>query len=256
MIRNRVRERLAGGTTVLGVIIFTASPTVVELAAAAGLDFVILDMEHSALDLAGAAHLLRAADASDIAAFVRVPNVDRGLVTRLLDLGAAGIVLPHATRQSCADLVSAMRYAPAGDRGACQITRAAGYVRGDWTAYAAHANRELMAIALIEDADTLRDIESMAAMPGIDAYFVGPTDLSIALGVPGATFAEPRLRAALEEVLEATRRHGKLAMTLLGSRLDTGYGREIAKLGVQMIVLGTDADLFMHAVKELGGVRG
>jgi 2-keto-3-deoxy-L-rhamnonate aldolase RhmA len=93
-------------------------------------------------------------------------------------------------------------------------------------------------------------------MPGIDACFVGPTDLSIALGVPGATFDEPRLGAALEQVVQATRRHGKFAMTLLGSRLDIGYGREIARRGVQMIVLGTDADLFMHAIQELGAVRG
>jgi len=251
VIQNTVLARLRSGTPVQGIIVFTASPVTVELAAAAGLDFVILDMEHSALDIAGAAHLVRAADASGITAFVRVPDVDRGLIVRLLDLGAAGIVLPHASKENCAALVQAMRYGPDGSRGACQITRSAGYRRGDWDAYAARANREVMAIALIEDAETLRDIESVASMPGVDACFVGPTDLSIALGVPGATFDEPALGAALDRVVGATRRHGKFAMTLLGSRLDAAYGARLAERGVQMIVLGTDADLFTHALTSV-----
>jgi 4-hydroxy-2-oxoheptanedioate aldolase len=255
VIQNPLRARLAAGATVQGIIVFTASAVIVELAAAAGLDFVILDMEHSALDIAGAAHLVRAADASGITAFVRVPGVDRGLITRLLDLGASGIVLPHASADSCAALVQAMRYAPTGSRGACQITRAAGYRRGGWDAYAAHANREVMAIALIEDAATLVDIESVAWIAGIDVCFVGPTDLSIALGVPDATFDDPALGAALDKVVHAARRHGKLAMTLVGNRLDPAYGRRIAERGVQMIVLGTDADLFTHALRELASPR-
>ena len=253
MIENRLRPRLAAGATVQGIIVFTASAVVVELAAAAGLDFVILDMEHSALDISGAAHLIRAADASRITAFVRVPCVDRGLIGRLLDLGAAGIVLPHANAASCAELRQAMRYAPEGGRGACQITRAAGYMRGGWSAYAAQANREVMAIALIEDATTLRDIEAVADMPGIDVYFVGPTDLSIALGVAGASFDDPVLGAALDTVVETTRRHAKFAMTLLGSQLDPAYRRRLAERGVQMIVLGTDADLFTHSMRALVG---
>jgi 2-keto-3-deoxy-L-rhamnonate aldolase RhmA len=255
VIQNPLRARLAAGATLQGIIVFTASPMIVELAAAAGLDFVILDMEHSALDIAGAAHLVRAADASGITPFVRVPGADRGLITRLLDLGAAGIVLPHASEESCAALLQAMRYAPEGSRGACQITRAAGYRRGDWDSYATRANREVMAVALIEDAATLTDIESVARMPGIDVCFVGPTDLSVALGVPGATFDHPALGAALDKVVDATRRHGKFAMTLLGNRLDSAYGARLAERGVQMIVLGTDADLFTHSLRELAIAR-
>ena len=247
--RNRVREKLAAGNTVLGILVFTASPVVVEVAAAGGLDFVILDMEHSAIDTERVAHLIRAADASGITAFVRVPEVDRALVNRLLNVGAAGIVLPHATPASCSDLMKAMRYAPEGDRGSCQITRAAGYTRGNWGAYAAAANAGAMAIGLVEDTSTLRDFEAMAALPGMDAYFVGPTDLSIALGVAGATFDDPVLGEALDTVIDATRRHAKFAMTLTGTDQGPAYARRIAQRGVRMIVLGTDADLLMHAIK-------
>jgi 2-keto-3-deoxy-L-rhamnonate aldolase RhmA len=249
------RARLSAGETLAGIIVFTGSPMVVELAAAAGLDFVILDMEHSPLDIAGAAHLLRAADASGITPFVRVPGVDRGLIVRLLDLGAAGIVLPHANRETCVELTQAMRYAPEGSRGACQITRAAGYKRGNWQGYAERANRELVAIALIEDAAALNEIDTLVDTPGIDVCFVGPTDLSIALGVPGVTFDDPKLGGALERVAEAAKRCGRYAMTLIGQPLDAAYARRIAARGVQIIVLGTDADLFSHALRDVAKLR-
>ena len=252
---NRVRGRLASGRTVSGIILFSGSPMVVEVAAAAGLDFFIVDMEHSAIDLERVAHLIRTADAAAITPFVRVPGVDPALINQLLNLGTAGIVLPHANRGNCSDLLKAMRYAPEGERGACQLTRAAGYTRGGWEGYAARANREAMAIALIEDAATLRDFDALAAMPGIDAYFVGPTDLSIALGVPGATFDDKRLGEALDAVVAAARRHGKYAMTLIGNRLEVEYGRRISRRGVQIIVLGTDADLFMESVTRLAAVK-
>lgn len=253
--RNAVKQRLAAGQTVVGILVFTASPMVVEIAAAGGLDFVILDMEHSAVDMDRAGHLIRAADASGITAFVRVPEVDHALINKLLNLGASGIVLPHANRANCVDLLKAMRYAPEGDRGACQITRAAGYVRGNWNDYAGTANEEVMAIALVEDAATLVDFEAFAALEGVDAYFLGPTDLSIALGVPGVTFDDPVMAAALEQVVAAARRHRKYAMTLVGNNLDPGYANRVAQRGVQMIVLGTDADLFAKAIATFSSLK-
>ena len=248
---NTVRDRLAAGKTATGIIVFSGSPMVVEVAAAARLDFVILDMEHSALDLERAAHLVRAADAAGIAAFVRVPGLDTPLINQLLNLGAAGIVLPHADRGKCAELVKAMRYAPIGERGACQITRSAGYLRGNWPLYAERANGSVMAIALIEDAAAIGEIDAIAAMPGIDACFVGPTDLSIALGVPSASFDDEKLGAALDVVVAASRRHGKYAMTLLGMNLDSAYRARVTARGVHMLVLGTDADMLMDVFTRL-----
>jgi 2-keto-3-deoxy-L-rhamnonate aldolase RhmA len=253
--QNTLRPLLAAGKTVTGMLLFTGSPMVVEMMAIAGLDFVIIDMEHSALDLDRAAHLIRAADAANIAPFVRVPEVDAPLIKKLLNLGAAGIVLPHANRENCAALLNAMRYAPEGERGACQIVRSAGYTRGDWNAHAERANREVMAIPLLEEATTIADFEAMAAMPGLDVYFVGPTDLSISLGVPGVTFDHPTMGAALDSVVAAARRHGKYVMTLIGNNLDVEYGRRVARRGVQAIVLGTDGDLFVNAIRRLAAVK-
>jgi 2-keto-3-deoxy-L-rhamnonate aldolase RhmA len=91
----------------------------------------------------------------------------------------------------------------------------------------------------------------MAALPGLDVFFVGPTDLAISLGVPGATFDDPKLGGALDRVVAAARRHGKYVMTTIGNRLDPEYGRAVAKRGVQLIVLGTDGHLFMDAVRRI-----
>jgi 2-keto-3-deoxy-L-rhamnonate aldolase RhmA len=127
-------------------------------------------------------------------------------------------------------------------------------VRGGWDAYAKRANREVMAIPLLEESESIADFEALAAMPGLDVFFVGPTDLSISLGVPGATFDDPKMSAALDEVVATTRRHGKYAMTLIGNNLEVEYGKRVAKRGVQVIVLGTDGDLFVDAIKRMAGV--
>ena len=255
MTENKVRRALERAEPLTGMLLFTGSPVVVEMMAAAGLDFVIIDMEHSALDLDRAGHLVRAADAAGITPFVRIPAVDPPLIQKLLNLGVAGLVLPHGNCESCAALLEAMRYAPDGSRGACQITRAAGYVRGGWDAYARRTNREVMAIVLLEEGESIADIESLAATPGLDVFFVGPTDLSISLGVPGATFDDPKMSAALDQVVGAVRKHGKHAMTLIGNQLDVEYGRRIARRGVQLIVLGTDGDLFMDAIRRINAVK-
>jgi len=249
------RAQLEAGKTVTGLILFTGSPMIVELAAAAGTDFVIIDMEHSALDLEPCAHLIRAADAAGITPFVRVPEVDAALIKKLLNMGAAGIVVPHANRDNCAAALRAVRYAPEGDRGACAIVRSAGYAPGDWGAHVSKANREVMVIPLIEDRETLADLDALVAMPGLDMFFIGPTDLSISLGVPHATFDEPAMSAALDKVVAAARRHGKHVMTTIGNKPDPEYGRSIAKRGVQAIVLGTDGHLFLDICQRLNAVK-
>jgi 4-hydroxy-2-oxoheptanedioate aldolase len=249
------RAQLDTGKTLTGLILFSGSPMIVELAAAAGTDFVIIDMEHSALDLDRCAHVIRAADAAGITPLVRVPEVDAALIKKLLNMGAAGIVVPHANRDNCAAALRAVHYAPEGDRGACAIVRSAGYAPGDWDAHVRKANREVMVIPLLEDKETIAGFDALAAMPGLDMFFIGPTDLSISLGVPHATFDEPAMSAALDRVVAVAKRHGKRVMTTIGNRPDPKYGRSVAKRGVQAIVLGTDGHLFIEKCRQLNAVK-
>ena len=109
---NPIRQKLARGEQVMGMVHFTASPMIVEVMASAGLDFFIIDFEHSPIDIGMAAHLVRAGDAAGIAPLLRIPDDDAGLVKKVLNLGVQGIVLPHGTRESCAELLNAVRYEP------------------------------------------------------------------------------------------------------------------------------------------------
>ena len=254
-MKNALRPALARGEILTGIILFTGSPMIVELAAAAGVDFVIIDMEHSALDLDRCAHVIRAADAAGITPFVRVPEVDAALIKKLLNLGAAGIAVPHANRDNCEAALRAVRYAPDGERGVCTIVRSAGYAPGDWDGHVRQANREVMVIPLLEEKEVLADFDSLAAMPGLEVFFVGPTDLSISLGVPHATFDEPAMGAALDRVVAAAARRGKHVMTTIGNRLDPEYGRAIARRGVQLVVLGTDGHLFLDVLRRMNAVK-
>jgi 4-hydroxy-2-oxoheptanedioate aldolase len=254
-MKNGIRSALARGDTLTGIILFTGSPMITELAAAAGVDFVIIDMEHSALDLDRCAHVIRAADAACITPFVRVPEVDAALIKKLLNLGVAGIAVPHANRENCAAALRAVRYAPDGDRGVCTIVRSAGYSPGNWDEHAGNANREVMVIPLLEDKETIADFDALAGMPGLDVFFIGPTDLSISLGVPHATFDDPAMSAALDKVLSAARIRGKYVMTTIGNRLDPEYGRAVARRGVRLVVLGTDGHLFLEICRRMNSLK-
>ena len=248
-----LRERFARGDTLTGIIDFIGAPMVIEILARAGIDFVIIDMEHCPMDMDRLAHLVRAADAAGIAPLVRVPEVDVGLINRVLNLAVAGLVIPHGTRASCEALVRAARYAPDGERGACPIVRATGYWPDDWKAYAAQANRDILLVPLIEDATAIDDIAAIANVSGINGLFVGPYDLSVSVGAPGADFDHPAMSTALDRVVASCRQRGKFVLTTIGDRQERDYSRRLVQRGVQGLVLATDALVLLQACKRLVG---
>jgi len=254
-MENKVRLALERGEVVMGMMHFTGSPMLVEVMAKAGLDFFIIDMEHSPIDLGLAAHLVRAGDAAGITPFVRVPEVDAGLIKKMLNLGVQGVVIPHATRDACRAAVQAVRFAPEGIRGSCPAIRAANYGPPDWKEFTVRANREVLVIPLLEETETLDDVETLVAMPGIDIVFLGPFDFAISAGVPGAGFDHPLIAAALDRVVAHARRHGKYVMTSVGDQISTEYGRKILGRGVQMISYSADALVFLNACRAIAALK-
>jgi 4-hydroxy-2-oxoheptanedioate aldolase len=246
-----LRERFARGDSLTGIIDFIGAPMVIEILAAAGIDFVIIDMEHCPMDMDRLAHLIRAADAAGIAPLVRVPDVEPGLIKRVLNLDVAGLVIPHGNKKSCAALMRAARYAPDGERGACPIVRATRYWPDDWSAYARNANRNILLLPLIEDAAAIEDIEAIAALPGIDGLFIGPYDLSVSVGAPGADFDQPAMSAALDRVAAACRNNAKFLVTTIGDRQERDYSRRLVQRGVQGLVFATDALVLLQALKRM-----
>jgi len=206
---NRVREVWRSGGAPLGSFVFSRASSNVEIIGRAGFDFVILDMEHAPLGLGEVESHVRAANLCGIAPFVRVPGLDQGLIGRLLDLGAEGILLPHfgVDREAAKAFGATLRYAPVGHRPSCTGVRAAGYTIGSYADYVQHANAEVLGIGLVEDIEALADLDAILAEAKIDAVMPGPGDLSTSMGVPGQP-THPRVREAVAKIMAAARKAG------------------------------------------------
>jgi 4-hydroxy-2-oxoheptanedioate aldolase len=199
-----LKQQLREGKTVLGTFVHLGDPAVIEILGAAGLDYAIIDTEHSARDLSTVENMVRAAEAVGISPLIRVEDNREKTILRMLETGAEGIVIPFVhTAQDVLDVQRAMRYPPEGARGTCTVTRAARYgaLRGEFEEHALRLNRELLLVGLIEDPLGVANVtEIMDA--GLDVAFVARGDLTAALGV-SAQSDHPRVLAAAEEIIDA-----------------------------------------------------
>ena len=250
-MNETLRAKVERGTTVIGMINFIGHPMAIEVMARAGLDFAMVDMEHCPLDLHDLAHIVRAADAFGIAPLVRVPDVDPPLIQRVLNLGVQGLVIPHATRERCERLIEAALYPPDGKRGACPVVRATRYWPEDWGDHARRTNRDLLIMPLIEDVEAIDGFAEIARLPGIPAYFVGPYDLSVSIGIPGASFKHPQMREALDAVLGQARQYGKHVFTTVGDVQEGDYARTLVAAGVSGLIFATDILVFLQSCRRL-----
>jgi 4-hydroxy-2-oxoheptanedioate aldolase len=246
--------RLQEGRVLTGMQCFSASPVLVEAMGAAGLDFVTLDMEHCPTGMETIAHLLRATGRSALVPLVRVPELDRPTIGRVLDLGAAGIVIPHATPERAREAVRFCRYEPEGIRGACPVVRAANYLPGDWNEYACNANASTLVVPLIEDAAAIEDASAILDVEGVDIVFVGPFDLAMNMGLSGSDYRHPRLMAALERVVRAAESRGKFVMTTVGGTIDRDYAATLLAAGVRLMSFSADIAVFLTACKGIAAL--
>jgi 4-hydroxy-2-oxoheptanedioate aldolase len=230
----------------MGFWLSLASADIAEICAGLGFDWVLIDAEHGAQTLPGIAHQLRAVEASPpCSAIVRVPSHDAVWIRQVLDLGAQTIMIPMVeTPDQASALVTASRYPPDGDRG-IGGARAARW--GGRLAHVSEANAQVCMVAQIETARALDEIEAIAAVPGIDALFVGPADLAASLGMLGpAKF--PQLEKITGEVLARIRATGKPAGIL--SR-DERLLQQYLNGGARFIATGIDS----FALAQIAGAQ-
>ncbi len=188
-----LRARILAGDTLIGVFADLASPLAAELVGAAGFDWVVLDLEHGESTEADLLGMLYATQTTAMAAVVRPQSAERLRIGRALDLGAGGIMLPQL--QSIDEVRTAvgyLRYPPVGQRGIALRTRGADMGTIGHAEVAAVVNARIAGIVQIESRGALADAEAIAALPEVDVLFVGPADLSHALGIPGQ-FTPPDL---------------------------------------------------------------
>ncbi|MGM0371003.1 MAG: HpcH/HpaI aldolase family protein [Halobacteriota archaeon] len=244
-------DRLRAGEKLVGAWSMLSEPVAAEVLADEGLDFLVLDGEHSENTVGDLADLTRAVDAveSETAPVIRAPSSDRAAIRRLLDLGPAGIVIPQiesVTEASAA--VRATQYPPAGNRGVAG-GRAAGYGT-DLSAYVDNANRTVATILQIETTGALSDLEEIVALDGLDAIFVGPADLSAQLGVFGDFESEP-FRAALDRIVSEANAADLPVGTLATS--PESVHRRFDDWEMDFLVAGTDIGFLRAGVADYQG---
>ena len=224
---------------------------VMESLTRTGIDYVIIDTEHGCLSVETAADAILAAERGNLLPFVRIGDIRRPYVLRMLDIGARGLIVPNIrTVDEVKQLVSAAKFPPVGNRGYCP-TRTTGWGADEWStdvmAYMAECNRRCKVIPQCETAEALDHIEEIAALPGVDGIFVGPCDLSIALGIP-LEFDNPVLHRAIERVLKACQDNGKESYIFAGNMQNAVYW---ANKGFDSITYSLDATVFINSYREL-----
>lgn len=255
-MHNILKEKLAQGKQPLGTFVGTASPAVVECLGCAGLDFVILDNEHSPVEAETTAAMVRAAELRNVTPLARVREISRPAILKLLDVGVQGLIVPDVrSTEDVRRVVDYAKYAPVGRRGFCP-SRKDGWGTDPQCGVLdtmAHFNQETLVIPQCETAEALSDIETIAAMDGVDGIFIGPFDLSISMGMPG-DFENPQFRAALARILSACRAAGKPCLIFAGD--GAGAAVRFAQ-GYDAVAMGLDATLLITGVKaQIAAGRG
>jgi len=245
-----LREKLDTMDFAYGTWSQTGSPEVLEmLGFSRKFAFTIIDTEHGWYDLAHAENLVRAADASGISPVVRVGVNDPYLITKALDLGAQGILVPNVTTAADAQkFVAATQFAPAGNRGACPFIRAGGHLVTNWGEYARRADERVFTMVLVEGVEGFANLEEIARTERLDALMIGPMDLTVSLGI-GGQLDHPKLKSYVADAVKICAEHGvkfflpNFFQTIAAA---TEATREFMELGVRYFTIGSDK-LFLAA---------
>jgi len=245
---NKLKQKLLDGQTVYGPFCKLQDPSVVEIAALAGFDFVILDMEHGPLSVESVQTIARAAQAKGIEVVVRVTENIASDILRILDLGVNSIQVPQVnTAADAQKVVDASFFYPKGERGMCRYVRAASYTGVEKKEYFSSANLGTLTIVHIEGNKGLQNLEKIVSIDGIDIVFLGPYDLSQSCGYPGQT-NHPEVVNKMKEAVMLAKANNKIIGTFCESPSDAHKWRD---LGVQYISYSVDVGIILNAYKEI-----
>ncbi|MBS0334267.1 MAG: 2,4-dihydroxyhept-2-ene-1,7-dioic acid aldolase [Proteobacteria bacterium] len=250
MRENRLKALWAEGKPAINSWCALPGGFSAELMANHGWDAVTVDTQHGVIGYAEMLAMLQAISTTAATPLVRVSWNQPGEIMRALDAGAYGIICPMInTPVECAAFVGACRYPPDGFRSSGP-TRAVIYGGAD---YPAHANREMLTFAMVETADGLANVEAIAATPGLDAIYIGPSDLSLALGgPPGQDSDAPELMAAFDRILGAAHAAGRKAGVHCAS---TAYARKMIERGFDLVTAGVDTRYMAAGKREAAEMR-
>jgi 2-dehydro-3-deoxyglucarate aldolase/4-hydroxy-2-oxoheptanedioate aldolase len=245
---NRMKQVMAEGRVPVGhMVLEFATRGLPHILENTGIDFVVVDMEHSGFSTGDIADVMTCFKLTSIAPFVRIPQVQYHFIARSLDAGALGIMAPNVSSAAEArTLVDAAKYAPLGKRGVGIGTANTDFKSVDPQEFLTYANQNTSVICQIESQEGLDDLEGIAGTPGVDVLWVGHFDLSHSLGMAGQ-FRNPRFLDALKRVIGVARERG------LGAAIqprNLAQAQEWIELGFNVISYGADMVVYADALAQ------
>jgi 2-keto-3-deoxy-L-rhamnonate aldolase RhmA len=250
MRENKVKRALQRGETVIGTMVSELrNPVVAQVLAAAGLDFFMIDGEHGVHDLQTVADMVQMGRLAGIIPLMRVPDHAYTFLTKPLDAGVMGIMVPRVeSRAQAEEIVRCIKYPPVGKRGCGGIGgRQSEFTGAPLTDWLTWANQETLLVIQIEERAAVEDIEGIASLPGVDVLLIGPNDLSISLGVPGQ-YTHPLMQQAMDRVVQTAARHG--VATGMHAR-NSSLVRTWRDKGMRFLMCDTDLGLLQRATEDL-----
>lgn len=239
MLARAIKDKMRRGEPSMGTWMSMAHPSIAEILAMAGYDWVAIETEHTAIDVSEVLRLIIAVEQRGAVPLVRLAWNDPIQAKAVLDSGAAGVLVPMVNTKADAELAVKMtKYPPLGIRGV-GLARAQGYGE-HFDEYVQHANDDTLLIVIIEHKDAVANIEEILSVPGIDGTFIGPYDLSMSLGFPGQ-LGHPDCVAAKRHVLEATLARGLVpGIHFVHPHTAAADCAQAIADGYRFIALGTD----------------
>jgi 2-keto-3-deoxy-L-rhamnonate aldolase RhmA len=254
LIKNRVKEILKGGGTVIGCqVAEVRSPNIALLYGTAGFDFIFIDMEHGGFDLETVGDFITASKAANIVPVVRVPALDEHFLSRPLDLGAAGLMVPHVnSKEQVRKIIDCTKYKPVGNRGLAPLRAHANFSKVNVPDFMREANENTMIVIMVEDDNAIENIEDLLSEEGVDVAFMGTMDLSQNLGIPGQV-RHPEILKRVDRVIAACEKN------------DVAFGMPVNnpdsyQKGIRFLFAASDIELIvsggMKVIRDLRGVIG
>lgn len=242
-----LKERMSKGERICGTMLrIERNPAVAFIAKNAGLDFFMFDCEHSNFHFQVMHDAFLMARALNIHGMLRVPNLSKDYISRAIDAGASGVMVPMIeTVEQARELVKWAKYAPIGERGFTAVGAHTGYLGGATLDLMDEANRSILAIAQIETRLGVENAYDIASIEGIDAIIIGPNDLSISLGVPGK-LDDPIELEAIAKVAAACKKAGKFFGLHSGEGLSNRFSSEL-----NIVMQGLDCDFLKVSFERI-----
>lgn len=243
-----MRRRMAAGACLIGFSVRLArSPEIASVARACGYDWLLVDMEHAAIDVDLATRICLAANEAGLVSIVRPPGHDPTICSRLLDGGAGGLLVPHVDQpEDIRPILGACKFAPIGARSYGGPLPQLAYASLPHAEHMRLANEHSMIVAMVESPEAVANAEAIAALDGVDMLSFGTHDLTLAMGIPGA-LDHPRVEEAYRSVIAACRKHGKAVG--LGGVADRALLERYLPLGFTAVGIASDLGLVLAGAR-------